>query len=67
MAALFVVCGILAGFATYRYGVGRGTMKRLNDTKALVPGLRKTAWRHYGVAAVFFAGVLLLLLFIAGR
>jgi hypothetical protein len=34
MAALFVVCGILAGVAVYRYGEARATWRRVKDGKA---------------------------------
>jgi hypothetical protein len=66
MAGLYVLCGILAGFAAYRFGAARATMRRLNDTKKMMPGYRKTAWRHAGVAALFVGGAILLL-YLAGH
>jgi len=66
MAALYVLCGILAGFATYRIGAARATMRRLDDVKKTMPTFRKTAWRHTGVAMLFIGGAILLL-YIAAR
>jgi hypothetical protein len=66
MAGLYVLCGILAGFAAYRFGAARATMRRLNDTKRTMPGFRKTAWRHAGVAALLI-GAAILLLYLAGH
>jgi len=43
MAALYVLCGILAGSATYRIGAARATMRRLDDAKKTMPTFRKTA------------------------
>jgi len=62
MAVLFVLCGILAGFATYRFGEARGTWQRRKDVKASLHTLRKTTWRHTGRAALFIGGAILLLL-----
>jgi hypothetical protein len=63
MAVLFVLCGILAGFAVYRWGEARATWRRVRDGKASVRGYRTTAWRHTRFAAIYVAaGVLLLLL-----
>jgi hypothetical protein len=66
MVVLFLVCGILAGFAAYRFGAARASMRQLNTTKNAVGTARKTAWRHSGVAVLFIAGVILLL-YIAGK
>lgn len=66
MVVLFLVCGILAGFAAYRYGAARASMRQLNNTKNTVSTARRTAWRHTGVAVLFIGGVILLL-YIAGR
>lgn len=66
MAGLYVLCGILAGFAAYRFGAARATMRRLNDTKRTMPAFRKTAWRHSGVAALLI-GAAILLLYLAGH
>ena len=66
MVVLFLLCGILAGFAAYRYGAARASMRQLNNTKNTVTSVRKTAWRHTGVAVLFVAGVILLL-FIAAK
>ncbi len=66
MVLLFLVCGILAGFAAYRFGAARASMRRLNTTKNALGTARKTAWRHSGVAVLFIAGVVLLL-YVAGR
>jgi len=65
MVVLFLLCGILAGFATYRFGAARASMRTLNNTKNTVTAVRKTAWRHTGVAVLFIAGVILLLFFAA--
>jgi hypothetical protein len=66
MVVLFLLCGILAGFAAYRYGAARASMRQLNNTKNTVTSVRKTAWRHTGAAVLFVAGVILLL-FIAAK
>jgi hypothetical protein len=66
MVVLFLVCGVLAGFAAYRYGAARASMRQLNNTKNTVSVARRTAWRHTGVAVLFIGGAILLL-YIAGR
>jgi hypothetical protein len=66
MAVLFLLCGILAGFAAYRYGAARASMRTLNNTKNGVSTARKTAWRHTGMAVLFVGGVILLL-FVAAK
>ena len=66
MVLLFLVCGILAGFAAHRFGAARASMRQLNTTKSAVGAARKTAWRHSGMAVLFIAG-LILLLYVAGR
>jgi len=66
MVVLFLLCGILAGFAAYRYGAARASMRTLNNTKNGVATARKTAWRHTGMAVLFVGGVLLLL-FVAAK
>jgi hypothetical protein len=66
MVVLFLACGILAGFAAYRYGAARASMRTLNNTKNTVTTVRKTAWRHAGIAVLFLGGVILLL-FIAAK
>ena len=66
MVVLFLLCGVLAGFAAYRFGAARASMRQLNTTKNAVGTARKTAWRHSGVAVLFIAGVILLL-YLAGR
>jgi hypothetical protein len=66
MVVLYLVCGVLAGFAAYRYGAARASMRQLNNTKNTVGAARKTAWRHSGVAVLLIGGVILLL-YIAGR
>jgi hypothetical protein len=66
MVLLFLVCGVLAGFAAYRFGAARASYRQLNTTKNAVGAARKTAWRHSGVAVLFIGG-LILLLYIAGR
>ena len=64
MAALFVVCGILAGVAVYRYGEARATWGRVKDGKAEVRKNRTTAWRHTGGATLCIVGAILLLLLV---
>jgi hypothetical protein len=66
MVLLYLVCGVLAGFAAYRYGAARASMRTLNNTKNTVSAARKTAWRHAGVAVLFLGGMILLL-FIAAK
>ena len=66
MVVLYLVCGVLAGFAAYRYGAARASMRQLNNTKSTVGAARKTAWRHSGMAVLLIGGVILLL-YIAGR
>ncbi|MGP8001967.1 MAG: hypothetical protein ACLPKI_32305 [Streptosporangiaceae bacterium] len=66
MVLLFLLCGILAGFAAYRFGAARASMRQLNTAKRAVPNARKTAWRHTGVSVLFIGGVILLL-YVAGR
>ena len=63
MAALFVLCGIVAGLAVYRYGEARVTWRRVKDGKAAVRNNRTTAWRHTGRATLYMVGAILLLLF----
>jgi hypothetical protein len=64
VAALFVVCGILAGVAAYRYGEARATWRRVKDGKAAVRNNRTTAWRHTGGATLYIVGATLLLLLV---
>lgn len=64
MAALFVVCGILAGMAVYRYGEARATWRRVKDGKAAVHNNRTTAWRHTGGVTLYIVGATLLLLLV---
>lgn len=66
MVVLFLLCGVLAGFAAYRFGAARASMRQLNTSKNAVGTVRKTAWRHSGVAVLLIGGVILLL-FVAGR
>jgi hypothetical protein len=61
MVVLFLLCGILAGLAAYRFGAARASMRTLNNTKNAVNTTRKTAWRHAGVSVLFVAAVILLL------
>ena len=63
---LFLLCGILAGFAAYRFGAARASMRTLNTAKRGVGTVRKTAWRHTGLGLLFIAG-LILLLYVVGR
>ncbi len=64
MAALFVVCGILAGLAAYRYGEARATWRRVKDGKAAVRNNRTTAWLHTRGATLYIVGATLFLLFV---
>lgn len=64
MGVLFVLCGILAGFAVYRFGEARATWRRVRDGKASVRTHRSTAWRHSGVATLYIGGAILLLVFV---
>ena len=63
---LFLLCGILAGFAAYRFGAARASMRTLNTAKRGVGTVRKTAWRHTWVGLLFIAG-LIVLLYLVGR
>jgi hypothetical protein len=64
MGVLFILCGILAGFAVYRWAEARATWRRVRVGKASVRGYQTTAWRHTGFAVVYVAGAILLLLFV---
>ena len=64
MAGLFVVCGILAGLAAYRYGEARATWRRVKDGKGAVRNNRTTAWLHTRGATLYIVGATLLLLFV---
>jgi hypothetical protein len=66
MVVLYLLCGILAGFAAYRYGAARASMRQLNNAKNTVTTVRRTARRHAGVATLF-VGAVILLLFIAAK
>jgi hypothetical protein len=66
MVVLFLLCGVLVGFAAYRFGAARASMRQLNTTKNAVGTARKTAWRHSGVAVLLIAAVILLL-YVVGR
>jgi hypothetical protein len=65
MGVLFVLCGILAGFAVYRWGEARATWRRVRDGKASVRGYRTSARRHSGYAVLYIVGAILLLFFVA--
>ena len=66
MLLLFLLCGIMAGFAAYRVGAARASMRTLNTAKRGVGTVRKTAWRHTGLGVLLIGG-LVLLLYVAGR
>lgn len=65
MGVLFILCGILAGFAVFRFGEARATWRRVRDGKLSVRGYRTTAWRHTGFAALLIGGAILLLVVVA--
>ena len=65
MGVLFILCGVLAGFAVYRWGEARATWRRVKDGRISVRGYRKSAWRHTRFAVLFVAGAILLLFFVA--
>jgi hypothetical protein len=65
MGVLFVLCGILAGFAVYRWGEARATWRRVKDGRTSVRGYRTSAWRHTRFAVLYVAGAILLLFFVA--
>jgi hypothetical protein len=62
MGGLLVLCGILAGFAAYRWGEARATWRRLKDGKTVFRNQRKTAWRHAGRATLYIGIVIILIL-----
>lgn len=64
MGVLFILCGILAGFAVYRWGEASATWRRVKDGKRSVRGYRTSAWWHTGFAVLYVAGAILLLLFV---
>jgi uncharacterized membrane protein YidH (DUF202 family) len=64
MGALFVLCGILAGLAVYRSGEARARWQSLRSARRTARNQRNTAWSHTGSAAVYVAGVILLLFII---
>lgn len=66
MLLLFLLCGILAGFAAHRFAAARASMRALNTAKRGVGTVRKTAWRHTGLGLLFIAG-LILALYVVGR
>src|SRR5690348_12767255 len=61
MGALFVLCGILAGLAVYRSGEARARWQSLRSARTTARNQRNTAWRHTGSAALYVAGVILVL------
>jgi hypothetical protein len=61
MAALFVLCGILAGLASYRFGEARATWRRTRDSKTQMRSQRTSAWRRTGSAMLYIGGAILLL------
>jgi hypothetical protein len=63
---LFLLCGILAGFAAHRFAAARASMRALNTAKRGVGTVRKTAWRHTGLGVLFIGG-LILALYVVGR
>jgi len=64
MGVLFVLCGILAGFAVYRFGEARATWRRVRDGKRSTRTNRGTAWRHTGVATLYIGAAILLLILV---
>lgn len=61
MGVLFILCGILAGFAVYRWGMARATWRRVKDGRTSVRGYRTSAWQHTRFAVLYVAGAILLL------
>ena len=59
-----MLCGILAGFAAYRWGEARATWRRLKDGKTVFRNQRKTAWRHAGRATLYIGMVIILILIV---
>jgi hypothetical protein len=62
MAALFLLGGVLAGVAVYRYGEARATWRRVKDGKTSMRTNRANAWRHTGFATLYIAGAIFFLL-----
>ena len=59
---LFILIGILAGLAFYRFGEARATWQRRKATRTTLRGQQNTAWRHTGSAALYFGGAVLLVI-----
>lgn len=61
VGVLFVLCGILAGLAVYRFGEARATWQRLRANRTTLRGQRNTAWRRSGSALLYIGGAAFLL------
>jgi hypothetical protein len=64
MGALFVLCGILAGLAIYRFGEARSRWQQLRTTRTTRRNQRNTAWRQTGSAALYVLGAILLVVIV---
>ena len=64
VGALFVLCGILAGLAVYRFGEARATWQRFRVNRTTLRGQRNTAWRRSGSALLYIGGAVFLLVII---
>lgn len=64
VGVLFVLCGILAGLAVYRFGEARATWQRFRVNKTTLRGQRSTAWRRSGSALLYIGGAVFLLVII---
>jgi hypothetical protein len=64
VAVLFILCGILAGLAVYRFGEARATWQRFKASKTTLRGQRNTAWRRGGSALLYLVVAVFLLVII---
>jgi hypothetical protein len=61
---LFILTGVLAGLAFYRFGEARATWQRRRVSRTTLRNQRNTAWRHTGTGALYFGGAVLLLVIV---
>ena len=64
VGVMFVLCGILAGLAVYRFGEARATWQRFRANRTTLRGQRNTAWRRSGSALFYIGGAVFLLVII---
>ena len=64
VGVMFVLCGILAGLAVYRFGEARATWQRFRVNRTTLRGQRSTAWRRSGSALLYIGGAVFFLVII---